>query len=120
MRTPIATGWVLTTKRCQPTGHDARCITIIRTGPCVSSTTCPPDAYYEPNSFGGAQQDGTFIEPPLDLHGLAARFDHRDGNDDFGQPRALFLLFDDGQRGRLFANIAAAMRGVLRTSPNDR
>jgi catalase len=71
-----------------------------------------PDAYYEPNSFGGSQEDTAFTEPPLDLHGPAARFDHRDGNDDFSQPRALFMLFDDAQKARLFANIVAAMRGV--------
>jgi catalase len=71
-----------------------------------------PDAYYEPNSFGGPQQDSAFAEPPLDLHGPAARFDHRDGDDDFSQPRALFMLFDDAQKARLFANIVAAMRGV--------
>ena len=29
-----------------------------------------------------------------------------------GQPRALFNLFDDGQKARLFSNIAAAMGGV--------
>jgi catalase len=34
------------------------------------------------------------------------------GNDDFGQPRALFLLFDQGQRQRMFANVAASMGGV--------
>ncbi len=28
------------------------------------------------------------------------------------QPRALFNLFDDGQKARLFANIAEAMQGV--------
>lgn len=71
-----------------------------------------PDAYYEPNSFGGPMEDRSFTEPPLDLYGPAARFDHRDGNDDFSQPRALFLLFDDEQKDRLFANIAAAMCGV--------
>jgi catalase len=38
--------------------------------------------------------------------------DHRQGNDDYGQPRALFNLFDDGQKARLFSNIAAAMQGV--------
>ncbi len=71
-----------------------------------------PDAYYEPNSFEGPREHGSFIEPPLDLRGPAARFDHRDGSDDFSQPRALFLLFDQAQRERLFANIAAAMKGV--------
>jgi catalase len=71
-----------------------------------------PDAYYEPNSFNGPVQDPTVKEPPLRLAGDADRFDHRQGNDDFSQPRALFALFDAGQRSRLFANIAAAMGGV--------
>lgn len=71
-----------------------------------------PDAYYEPNSFGGPAQDPSVAEPPLRLSGDAARHDHRAGNDDFGQPRALFALFDTGQKARLFGNIAAAMAGV--------
>lgn len=71
-----------------------------------------PDAYYEPNSFGGPAQDPGVAEPPLRISGDADRYDHRAGNDDFGQPRALFELFDEGQRRRLFANIAAAMQGV--------
>ncbi len=71
-----------------------------------------PDAYYEPNSFGGPAQDPSFAEPPLRISGDADRYDHRAGNDDFGQPRALFELFDEGQKRRLFANIAAAMQGV--------
>jgi catalase len=71
-----------------------------------------PDAYYEPNSFNGPEENSAFVEPPLRLEGPAARFDHRDGNDDYIQPRALFLLFDDGQKARLFANIADSMRGI--------
>ncbi len=71
-----------------------------------------PDAYYEPNSFDGPVQDPSVAEPPLRISGDAARYDHREGNDDFGQPRALFALFDAGQRDRLFGNIAAAMSGV--------
>ena len=71
-----------------------------------------PDAYYEPNSFGGVMQDSTFVEPPLRISGDAARYDHRQGNDDFSQPGALFRLFDSGQKQRLFSNIAAAMKGV--------
>ena len=71
-----------------------------------------PEAYYEPNSFGGAVQDPGVAEPPLRLRGDAARFDHRVGNDDYGQPGALFRLMDEGQRARLAANIAASMRGV--------
>jgi catalase len=71
-----------------------------------------PDAYYEPNSFDGPAQDPSVAEPPLRIEGDAARYDHREGNDDFSQPRALFRLFDDGQKARLFRNIAAAMAGV--------
>ena len=67
-----------------------------------------PDAYYEPNSFNGPAEDKRFLEPPLKISGDAARYNHRDGNDDYGQPRALFELFDAGQRQRLFHNIAAA------------
>lgn len=71
-----------------------------------------PDAYYEPNSFGGPTERPTLAEPALKISGDADRFNHRDGNDDYGQPRALFNLFDAGEKARLFANIAAAMQGV--------
>jgi catalase len=70
------------------------------------------DAYYEPNSFGGAAQSPEYAEPPLRLSGDAMRFDHREGNDDFVQPRALFRMFDEDQKKRLCGNIAAAMQGV--------
>ena len=71
-----------------------------------------PDAYYEPNSFEGPQEAPDLREPPLKISGDADRYSHRVGNDDFGQPRALFNLFDAGQKQRLCANIAAAMNGV--------
>jgi catalase len=71
-----------------------------------------PDAYYEPNSFGGPVQDPSVAEPPLRISGEAAHYDHRAGNDDFSQPRALFNLFDADQKQRLFGNVAAAMQGV--------
>nr|WP_314433583.1 catalase [uncultured Brevundimonas sp.] len=71
-----------------------------------------PDAYYEPNSFGGPVEAPDYREPPLKITGDADRWDHRDGNDDYSQPRALFELFDAGERQRLFSNMAAAMQGV--------
>ncbi len=71
-----------------------------------------PDAYYEPNSFNGPVANPEVAEPPLKISGDAARYDHREGNDDFGQPRALWRLFDDAQKHRLYSNIAAAMAGV--------
>ena len=70
------------------------------------------DAYYEPNSMGGAAEDPSVAEPPLRISGDAARYNHRDGNDDYKQPRALHDLMDEGQRARLYANTAAAMQGV--------
>ena len=71
-----------------------------------------PDAYYEPNSFDGPVERPDAKEPPLPLSDAADRYNHRDGNDDYRQPRALFELFDEGQRGRLFLNLAEAMWGV--------
>ena len=71
-----------------------------------------PDAYYEPNSFGGPQQDNSVAEPPLKIAGDADRYNHRAGNDDYTQAGNLFRLFDEGQRERLFMNIAETMQGV--------
>ncbi|MFW5775858.1 MAG: catalase [Spirochaetota bacterium] len=67
---------------------------------------------YEPNSFGGPTEDPSYAEPPLSISGDADRYDHREGNDDYAQPRALFLLMNEEQRGQLFSNIAEAMEGV--------
>ncbi len=71
-----------------------------------------PDIYYEPNSLGGPGQDDNYREPPLKVTGDIDRYDHRWGNDDYAQPRALFEMFDDGQKQRLCATIAGAMAGV--------
>ncbi|WOC15373.1 catalase [Pseudochrobactrum sp. MP213Fo] len=71
-----------------------------------------PDAYYEPNSFNGPVEQPSAKEPPLKISGAADRYNHRIGNDDYSQPRALFNLFDAGEKSRLFSNIAAAMGGV--------
>lgn len=74
----------------------------------------PPgtDAYYEPNSFGGPKEVPEAKEPPLPLSGDVARYNHRDGNDDYSQPRALFNLLPDDGRERLMDNIAEAMGPV--------
>ena len=71
-----------------------------------------PDAYYEPNSFGGPAQSPAVAEPPLRISGDAARHDHRVGNDDYSQPRALHALMTPAQREQLYSNLAAAMAGV--------
>jgi catalase len=67
---------------------------------------------YEPNSFSGPYDSPELKEPPLRIDGDADRYNHRDGNDDYTQPGDLFRLFDDGEKDRLFSNIAAAMKGV--------
>ena len=71
-----------------------------------------PDAYYEPNSFDGPVEQPSAAEPPLKVSGDADRYNHRIGNDDYSQPRALFELFDEGQKSRLYSNIAEAMFGI--------
>ena len=70
------------------------------------------DAFYEPNSFGGAVQDERYAESPLRISGDAKRYNHRDANDDYRQVMALFNLFDAGQKARLFINVAEAIWGV--------
>ena len=67
---------------------------------------------YEPNREGAFAQDRRGEEPPLKLEGAAARYDHRVDADYYSQAGALFRLFDEGQRQRLFATIAGAMAGV--------
>jgi catalase len=69
---------------------------------------------YEPNSFGGPKECPAFQERSLKISGDVARYDHRDGNDDYTQPGNLFRLFDAGQKARLFANIARHMASVPR------
>jgi catalase len=83
-------------------------------GPMRFNAPVGTDAYYEPNSFNGPKEDPSAKEPPLAIHGDAERYNHRIGNDDYTQPGNLFRLFDEGQRHRLFHNIAAAMQGVPR------
>ena len=72
----------------------------------------PTDAYYEPNSFGGAVENASFAEPAFETGDMADRYNHRIENDDFSQPRALFELMSDYQKEQLFSNIAESMNGV--------
>jgi catalase len=67
---------------------------------------------YEPNSFNGPVEQPAAKEPPLAIDGAADRYNHRDGNDDYGQAGDLFRLMDAEQQRQLFSNIAAAMKGV--------
>ncbi|HAC70934.1 catalase [Aliarcobacter skirrowii] len=74
----------------------------------------PTKAFYEPNSFDGPVEDASYLEPDLAVGDIAKRYDHRVGNDDFSQPRALFLLMSNNQKEQLFSNIKDAMAGVPR------
>ena len=75
-----------------------------------------PNVYYEPNSFNGPVEQPSAKEPPLRISGDADRYAQKEGAgqevDDFTQPRALFNLFTDEEKQRLFSNIAAAMDGI--------
>ncbi|RXJ96699.1 catalase [Arcobacter sp. AHV-9/2010] len=74
----------------------------------------PTKAFYEPNSFDGPVEDSSYLEPDLAIGDIAKRYDHRVGNDDFSQPRALFNLMSQNQKEQLFSNIKDAMNGVPR------
>lgn len=67
---------------------------------------------YEPNSFGAYQQQPQYRAPSLPLSGAADHWDHREDDDYYSQPAALFRLFDGGQKERLYRNIADDMREV--------
>lgn len=67
---------------------------------------------YEPNSYGEWQEQPDFREPPLSLDGAADHWNHRQDDDYYSQPRALFRLMTPAQRKALFENTARAMRGV--------
>lgn len=78
----------------------------------MGQLTGATDAYYEPNSMNGAVESPEHSEPAFAVFGDVDRYNHRDGNDDYTQPRALHDLMDEGQRGRLYSNTAEAMHGV--------
>lgn len=67
---------------------------------------------YEPNGFDGPVEDADVLEPSLPLSGDAARYDHRQDNDDYEQAGALFRLMTSEQKEELFANTVAAMGEV--------
>ena len=68
-----------------------------------------PDAYYEPNQYGGPVADPAVQEPPLRIDGDASRYTHENSDADYVQPRALLNLFTAEEKERLYANYAAAM-----------
>ena len=67
---------------------------------------------YEPNSHGEWQEQPDFSEPPLDLEGTAGRWNHREDEDYFSQPGALFRLMTPNQQQVLFENTARSVGGA--------
>ncbi len=70
------------------------------------------NAYYEPNSFDGAEENRDLLEPDLVINGDANRYDHNKNNDNYAQVKDLFNLMSDYQKEQLFNNIAESMDGV--------
>ncbi|MBS7325047.1 MAG: catalase [Thiopseudomonas sp.] len=70
-------------------------------------------AHYEPNTKGEWQQQPDFAEPPLQIEGLADRFDYWETEPDyFTQPGNLFRLMSPEQQQVLFENTARNMAMV--------
>ena len=67
---------------------------------------------YEPNIKGEWAEQADFSEPPLDLQGAAAHWDHREDEDYFSQAGALFRLMNAEQQQVLFNNTASSMADV--------
>ncbi|KGT91870.1 catalase [Erwinia typographi] len=66
-------------------------------------------ATYEPNSFNVFQEQPDFSEPPLSLEGAADHWNHREDEDYFSQPRALFHLISEEEHQRMFKRIAGEL-----------
>nr|ELR5113128.1 catalase [Providencia stuartii] len=64
---------------------------------------------YEPNSAGLFQEQPNFSEPPLTIEGAADHWNHREDEDYFSQPRALYELLDDAEHQRMFKRLAGEL-----------
>jgi catalase len=69
---------------------------------------------YEPNSHGQWQEQPGFREPPLALEGAADHWNHREDDDYYSQPGALFRLMTPAQQRTLFENTARSLGGASR------
>lgn len=64
---------------------------------------------YEPNMHGEWSEQPDFSEPPLSLDGAADHWDHRDDDDYYSQPRALFEKMTTDERQVLFDNTGRSL-----------
>ena len=67
---------------------------------------------YEPNSYGQWQEQPDFREPPLSVEGAADHWNHREDQDYYSQPGALFRLMTSAQQQVLFDNTARSLGGA--------
>jgi len=67
---------------------------------------------YEPNSFGGPQQDPAFKEPPLKISGDADAYNQPITDDDFVQPGNLYRLIPSDEQDRLITNLVNSLKNV--------
>lgn len=67
---------------------------------------------YEPNSFGGPEEDPTYREPPMKISGDADRYDQPVVDDDYIQPGNLFRLMPPDEQARLIKNIVNSLKTV--------
>ncbi|MCH8103081.1 MAG: catalase, partial [Chloroflexi bacterium] len=73
-----------------------------------------PSVNYEPNSFGGPFEDSSVKQEAynFEIDGMAARYSHREGNDDYTQAGNLFRLLAADHQERLIGNLADSMQTV--------
>ncbi|WP_158671252.1 catalase-related domain-containing protein, partial [Bradyrhizobium guangdongense] len=67
---------------------------------------------YFPNSHGEWTDQPDLNEPPLEMEGAAAHWDHRVDDDHYQQPGDLFRKMNAAQRQVLFDNTARAVGGA--------
>lgn len=69
---------------------------------------------YEPNNEGEWAEQPDFSEPPMSLEGAADHWNHREDEDYYSQPGALFRLMSAAQQQVLFDNTARSIRAAPR------
>ena len=67
---------------------------------------------YEPNSQHQWQEQPEYAEPSQPVTGAASRWNHREDEDYYSQPGALFRLMNSAQQQALFDNTARSVGGA--------